>query len=126
MKVYKSVKKVPVTKLFSNIVTAYASSSQSFEERTPFIVYLPDGKEGVAVGSVRNLIDLMEAQSEGRIDKWSLFEQEDRPSHLATTCDFADIEVTLVIEPVAAYVTDDINRKEEQDAEEADYENDTL
>lgn len=123
MKVYSSLKKVPVTKMFQNIITAFASSSQSFEERTPFVVYLPDGKEGVAVGSVSNLISLMEEQSEGRIEKWSVIETAECPSHLTTSCDFADIDVTLVIEPVAVYVSDHIERK---DAEQADYENDTL
>lgn len=125
MKVYKSLKKVPVTKLFSSIVTAY-TSTQSFEERTPFIVYLPDGKEGIAVGSVRQLVDLMADQSEGRTEKWNLFEEEGKPSHLATTCEFGGFEVNLIIECVASYVTMDSERNEAEDAEQADYENDTL
>lgn len=122
MKVYKSLKKVPVTKLFSNIVTAH-TSTQSFEDRTPFIVYLPSGKEGIAVGGLHQLTTLMNDQSEGRIDVWTVHEE---PTHLKAFCDFGGVDVTLIIEPVASYVTMDSERKEAEDAEEADYENDTL
>lgn len=113
MKIYPSLKKVPVTKMFQNIITAYAPSSQSFEERTPFIVYLTDGTEGIAVGSVHHLIDLMGDQSEYRIGKWNIVESDGAPTHLTTTCDFADIEVALVIEAVALYTSVHLDRKED-------------
>ena len=102
MKIYSSLKKVPVTKMYSQILTAFCvDKGQDFNDRTPFIVYLPCGKEGVAVGSVDELMELANAQTEGQTEGlWEYLGQDDDvlDQSYQSTCELAGYKVILCIE----------------------------
>lgn len=127
MKVYKSLKKVPVTKMFQSIITAYTSDVQDYSSRTPFIVYLPCGKEGIAVGCPSELVQLMSAQTEGQTDGgWKIVDRKKEPTFMQAQGELGEFPVTFIIEPVVQYTVHQLEVEEAQSIEEADYENDTL
>jgi hypothetical protein len=115
MKIYKSLKKVPATKAFEAIITAYpVSTTSGFESRTPFIVHTADDVEGIAVGTVASLQSLMSDQTEGQTDdEWAFVEPDnDITPHYASSCMLAGYIVNIVIEPVISYMDVHLNRKD--------------
>ena len=116
-----------MTLMYHSIITAYTTDGQTFADRTPFICYLPSGKECIAVGQPRELVDLMSEQTEGQTEgAWKIVERKKEASYLESKGELGNFRVTFVIEPVVIYASTALHRKEKEDAEEADYEGDTL
>lgn len=77
MKIYPTLKSVPVTKANDCIITAWDKEQEDFSDRKPFRVYLPCGAEGFAIGDCDELADVIDAQCEGNWVEQLEFTSED-------------------------------------------------
>jgi hypothetical protein len=112
MNIVGSLKSIPVTKAYWNIITVWDKEAVEAIERRPFRVYLPCGAEGFAIGDVDKLAELMDAQCEGHwVEQPELRSPDGDVAYWEGSCIIGVYTLGVRIEAIHQYINDRESRR---------------